>query len=49
MDQPFRFPEPALWLEDGVEGDLPRRMGLWEVKALQSALSNNTAYQRHAA
>jgi SAM-dependent methyltransferase len=49
LGPPFCFPEPSLWLEDGIEDGPPRRMGLWEVKALQAAMTRNAAYQQRAA
>lgn len=49
VGQPFCFPEPHLWLEDGIEGGPRRQMGLWEVKALQAALADNTAFQERTA
>lgn len=49
LGPPFCFPEPTLWIEDGVEGDRPRRMGLWEAKTLQTVLAGNSEYQSRAA
>ena len=49
MRKPFCFPEPILWIDDFIEQFAVRRMGLWNVKSLEAALSDNVEYQRAAA
>jgi SAM-dependent methyltransferase len=46
MREPFLFPEPIIWVDDWIEGYPVRRLGLWEVRALQIAVSENSEYQR---
>ena len=36
---PFNFPEPVLFVDDGVEGRQPRKLGLWERKTLAAPLA----------
>lgn len=40
MIEPFRFPEPLLWIDDWIDPYPVRRMGLWEVESLQAALAD---------
>lgn len=46
LSEPFCFPEPILWIDDWIKGYPMRRMGMWEVKSLASALIENAEYQK---
>lgn len=46
LREPLCFPAPILWIDDWVEGYTIRRMGLWEVKALQASLLKNDEYRQ---
>ncbi len=46
LREPLCFPEPILWIDDWIEGYPVRRMGMWDVKSLQTALVENAEYQR---
>lgn len=39
MIEPFRFPEPLLWIDDWIEPYPVRRMGLWKVDTLRGSLT----------
>ena len=44
--EPFCFPQPILWIDDWIDGYPVRRMGMWEVNSLESALLENADYQK---
>jgi hypothetical protein len=49
MREPFCFPEPITWIDDWIDGHPVRRMGLWDVKTLESAVSGNAAFRQAVA
>ncbi len=46
---PFSFPAPDVWIDDWIEGFPVRKMGLWKVSSLQSALESNEMFQAYLA
>ncbi len=46
LSEPFCFPKPIFWIDDWIDGYPVRRMGMWDVKSLKSALVENAEYQR---
>lgn len=45
LREPLCFPEPILWIDDYIEGYPVRRLGMCDVKSLQTALVENAEYQ----